>query len=145
MAHYEHISITRSMTIKEGDNYKKAEITKEVFLAPGEVVFDMDGRFQMSPKEVMNKIATEIDNELAEMLNAPTTNGDFQKASEVQKKTEGITEKQLSYIQKLLDDGGNTNTLLSNILRYNKVDGLTKLTKEQAGKAIDYLLSGVEE
>jgi len=142
MAHYEHISITRSMTIKEGENYKKAEITKEVFLAPGEVVFDMDGRFQMSPKEVMNKIATEIDNELAEMLNAPTTNGDFQKASEVQKKDEKVTDELLDEITKLLSTKENRFATTQRIFDYNQVDSLEKLTKTQAAKVLEFLKGG---
>ena len=137
MAHIEAIEM-------KGWNDKSSLMVRAVFQA-GELPLDFGEKIQISWNEATGKLQTFIDNKIAEISGAPSTNGTFQKASEVQKKDEGITEKQLSYIQKLLDDSGNTNALLSNILRYNKVNDLAVLTKEQAGKAIDYLLSGVEE
>ena len=83
MAHYERIVITRSMTKKIGDDYKKAEISKEIFFAPGECVYDMEGRFQVSHEEVISKIISETDNELAEIMSAPNTTGEFQPANQL--------------------------------------------------------------
>ena len=134
MAHIEAIEM-------KGWNDKTSLMVRAVFQA-GELPLDFGDKIQISWNEATGKLQTFIDNKIAEISGAPTTNGDFQKASEVQKKDEKVTDELLDEITKLLSTKENRFATTQRIFDYNQVDSLEKLTKTQAAKVLEFLKGG---